>query len=236
MDFTLYIKRVSRILDWLFPSTCPKCETHLSFGEDCPSDCGYVDPAPINPCRRCSLEIPFGTERCGECLSTYRHFDKCIAAFRYHGPIRDLVLDLKNSGNRGTLRKLSAALVDQILRNGKTIPEVIIPVPMHRESLKSRGFNQSTMLATAVGKQLKIPVDRKLLVKQRKTPKQAELRLRERKKNLRSAFKLNKSNSYKNVAIIDDVVTSTSTISEICKILKKNGVDYIEVWSIARAS
>ena len=236
MDFTLYNKYSTRILDWIFPASCPGCSRPRHKNESCQNSRLCEPPKPINPCNRCAIETPFAEDLCGKCLSTKTPFDKSIPAFRYEGYVRNLILKLKTSGNRYALRLLSGRLLTQIEKKGSGKVEVIIPVPMHRGNRRARGFNQATMLSRELSKKLNIPIDRNLLIKVKRTPKQSTLSLKDRKTNLKNAFQLNKSNTYKCVAIVDDVVTTTATISEIGKILKKNGVDYIEVWSIARAS
>ena len=109
----------------------------------------------------------------------------------------------------------------------------MIPVALHKNRLRQRGFNQSALLARQLGKLLNIPVDTKPLIKNRKTKPQAQLSLNQRGQNLRNSFSLTQGIGAQNVAIVDDVVTTGATASEIAKILKRNGVDYIQIWGIA---
>jgi ComF family protein len=112
-------------------------------------------------------------------------------------------------------------------------PDALIAVPMHISRLRERGYNHSTLIAQHLSKTLKIPLLRHTLIKSKATTAQAKQSLQQRKKNLIGSFKVKKIIHAKNVAIVDDVVTTGSTADEIAKILKKNGVDYVQVWGIA---
>jgi ComF family protein len=112
-------------------------------------------------------------------------------------------------------------------------PDALIAVPMHISRLRERGYNHSALIAQHLSKTLKIPLLTGNIGKSRATPPQARQDLKQRKKNLAGSFKIKKNIYAKNVAIIDDVVTTGSTAEEIAKILKINGVDYVQVWGIA---
>jgi ComF family protein len=113
------------------------------------------------------------------------------------------------------------------------MPDLIIPAPLHIKRLRERGFNQASLLAKHLGKILKIPVDHHSLVKRKATANQAELTLKTRRTNLNGAFQVTRPLTANHVAILDDVVTTGSTAREIAKTLKRNGVDYIQVWGVA---
>jgi len=113
--------------------------------------------------------------------------------------------------------------------------EALIPVPLHPSRLKQRGFNQSAEIANLLSKQLDIPLDRHSLKRIKATEFQYGLSLHKRQKNLLKAFQFRPEKPYRSVAIIDDIITSGSTMSEICKLLKRQGIEHIEVWSLARA-
>jgi len=97
--------------------------------------------------------------------------------------------------------------------------------------LKQRGFNQSAEIARLLSQHPDIPLDRHSLKRIKATEFQHGLSLHKHQKNLLKAFQFTPETSYRSVAII----TSGSTMSEICKLLKRAGVEHIEVWSLARA-
>jgi ComF family protein len=113
--------------------------------------------------------------------------------------------------------------------------ECIIPVPLHQRRFRQRGFNQSMELARHIGKALSIPVDhrscRKILYTEAQTGKNA----RQRRHNVKDAFHFENTAEYGHVIVLDDVVTTGSTVSEITRVMKRQGVRRVDVWSVARA-
>ncbi len=132
------------------------------------------------------------------------------------------------------MAKVGASLLArELIDNNIDSPDALIAVPMHVSRLRTRGYNHSALIAQNLSKTLNIPTLDNALTKLRKTTPQARLSLKQRRKNLKGSFELKKIINAKSVAIIDDVVTTGSTAEEIAKILKKNGVDYVQVWGIA---
>ena len=116
-------------------------------------------------------------------------------------------------------------------------PEVILPVPLHNKRLRQRGYDQVLLLARALQRQLRgitLPLDSHLLQRVRHSPAQQQLDASARQKNVRRAFALRGSRVFKHVAVLDDVVTTGATVSEITRLLKNSAVERVDVWSIAR--
>ena len=135
---------------------------------------------------------------------------------------------------RPELAKTVASLLSSELQNNNIErPDALIVVPMHISRLRERGYNHSALIAQHLSKMLDIPLIRGAVIKHKRTAPQAQQSLNNRKKNLNKSFKIEKTIAAKSVAIIDDVVTTGATAEEIAKILKKNGVDYIQVWGVA---
>lgn len=115
---------------------------------------------------------------------------------------------------------------------------VILPVPLHKNRIKMRGFNQSTEIARHLGPVIGIPIRQTLVQRTRETFPQAQLQSRqERFQNIRGAFSLNLpagENAPPTVIIVDDVWTSGSTMKEIARVLKRNGVQKVLAFTIAR--
>lgn len=114
-------------------------------------------------------------------------------------------------------------------------PQLLIPVPLHRRRLRSRGFNQAIELAKPVSRRLNIPIDRTACQKLRHTQAQSELPAKVRIQNLKNAFQLTRAISASHVAIIDDIYTTGATTQTLAHTLKKHGVTTIEAWCLARA-
>ncbi len=113
--------------------------------------------------------------------------------------------------------------------------DVIIPVPLHYSRLLKRGFNQSGEIGKCLAKKLGLPFNDQFLKKVKKTKAQAELHLDDRSKNLRAAFMVQKDLSGMHIALVDDVMTTGSTVNEVAKVLKQAGAKRVEVWVLAHA-
>lgn len=131
-------------------------------------------------------------------------------------------------------RVLGSLLADH-LAGRHTRPELVIPVPLAPRRFRERGFNQARELARPVCRSLGLRLRSDLVVRHRETREQAALERAERLKNTQRAFSLVAPLNARHVAIVDDVVTTGSTVNEIAKILRDAGVEWIEVWAVARA-
>ena len=119
------------------------------------------------------------------------------------------------------------------------MPQLVLPVPLHRKKLALRGYNQSAELARVIARQCNLELDVSSCRRHKATVAQQGLDARSRKANVKNAFELSGSGklaAVKSVAIIDDVVTTTATVWELSVLLKGAGIETIEVWCVARAS
>jgi len=131
---------------------------------------------------------------------------------------------------------LTRPLVDLMTTNIQlTEPEILLPVPLHPQRLRSRGYNQALELGRVLSNKLGIPLDTDSLRRTRATTPQAELPAPRRRANLHGAFSVTKPVCYRRVAVIDDVMTSGATVEEIARVLQQAGVGWVEVWVLARA-
>ena len=117
-------------------------------------------------------------------------------------------------------------------------PDVIVPVPLHRSRLRQRGFNQSVLLGRVLSRQLFIPMLPDALVRTRQTEPQIELSVAERRVNVKGAFAVNKPDRImgKRILLLDDVMTTGSTIDECAHELKKAGARGVIAVTIARTA
>ncbi len=235
MDFTLYNTQLKSFIQWLLPSTCQdcgqKCDSDTLFCLDCESKLPRIS----NGCKQCGQPIPNAhTSICGRCLSSPPHHDSCFSPFEFSRPLADHIRRLKYQDSPQTSRRLAKLFLKELDGADLMPPEALVYVPLHSRKLRSRGYNQAHQLAKAISIELEIPIIKGAIVKTKSTPDQASQTLSQRRANLIGCFKINKPIPFKHVAIIDDVITSGATVEEISKILKKNGVDYLQVWSIAR--
>lgn len=115
------------------------------------------------------------------------------------------------------------------------MPHYLLPVPLHPERLRERGYNQALELARPLSRILGIPIAHRLCTRRRATLAQTSLDGGERRRNLRGAFLPSLGEMPRHVAIIDDVVTTGTTVEELARTLRLAGVEVVEVWACARA-
>ena len=147
--------------------------------------------------------------------------------------MRALVTRLKFNDNYKNARLLGMLLAEKLQNH--PLPDCLIPVPLHENRYRERGFNQSIEISRTLARQLKIPLELTLCIRHRNTPHQVSLPAKQRQTNIKDAFSIAKPLSYKHVAIVDDVMTTGSTVAEIARVLKQAGVQKVEVWVCARA-
>lgn len=225
------------IQDYLLPPTCLLCGNKGFKSHDL-CDCCYQRLLRNKRCcYRCAeiFENSITTPSlCGRCISTPPAFDETYAPFVYQAEIRHLVTKLKFAGHTKNARLLGLLLADH-LKQSAQLPELIIPVPLYKTRYRERGFNQALEIGRTVGKALNIPLDITSCQRTHDTPHQIGLTALQRRKNLEKAFTLIKPIKAQHVAILDDVMTTGSTVHEIASLLKKAGVERVDVWVCARA-
>ncbi len=208
------------------------------------SECALDLPCPAYVCKRCGIDLgptaaPHGY--CGLCLSEPPSFDRCIAGFSYEFPIRELIAEFKFQGGFAEGRTLARLLAERAKRAFETggRPQRLLPVPLHVSRLRERGFNQSIEVARVIGHHCGIAVDTTYCRRSRATPSQKGLSAAERAVNLRHAFTLHgecAEGKLRHVAIVDDVVTTMTTVDTLARVLRKAGVERIDILCLARVS
>ena len=229
----------------LFKQNCILCSQTIEQNKNAPPSIHALcrpclDDLPWHPktsCPQCGLSS--NSIVCGGCLNSPPDFDATSAAFLYAYPVDAMMLRYKY----GNMLSLGDALgeflaekvnVEDYLRN----IDLVIPMPMHPQRLKQRGFNQALEIAKVLTKNSKQKLDYKSVQRQTLTPPQASLPLKARVKNIKGAFKVNTDRldklQGKRIAIIDDVMTTGASLNELAKTLKKAGASHVECWVIAR--
>ena len=221
----------------LFPGQCRLCGAATPDARELCPDCRRDLPWLETVCSRCGHPLPGRPEGswCGHCQRDTPAFDVTQALFRYQQPVDYLIKGLKFSGELAIARLLARLLAERVAARSESLPDLLLPVPLHPARLRERGFNQATQLARRLGRELDIPVSCRLCRRIRHTQPQSLLPVRKRRKNLRNAFSVRGELPAAHVAIVDDVMTSGHTAGELARVLKQAGAGYVEVWVIARA-
>lgn len=212
---------------------CPLC--HAPTDGLC-SACATSLPHNRHACPRCALPLPAtapAATPCGACLRDPPAVDSITAALRYEAPVDELVAGLKYHQRLALAAPLAQLLGDVVSDRAQPRPQLLLPVPMHATGLRERGFNQAAELTRLLARRLAIPWSAGQLLRVRHGVHQRGLNRAERRRNLRGSFAC-RGPLPAHVAIIDDVVTTTATVSEIGRTLRRFGVDRIDVWAVAR--
>jgi ComF family protein len=226
----------------LYPPACTICATAVSDGEYLCEACDDKITRIVPPfCEKCSE--PFigaitGTFHCANCANRKIHFDAAIAAYRSRGIVRRVILDFKY-GRQTHLRHLIGEWLCAAFRDPRLCGrpfDVAIPVPLHPARQRDRGFNQAELLADFMGRRMSIPTQ-SALERTRYTTTQTAFDRTERIANLRNAFRLRKKADVRGlrVLLVDDVLTTGSTLSECARILKAAGAGSVHAVTAARA-
>lgn len=190
-------------------------------------------------CKQCA--IPLGSSHetllCGQCLQHPPAVDYTLSLFHYDAPIDYLITQLKFQQQLPYAAILGFLLEKFVLKMAAVdSPDALLPVPLHSNRLVKRGFNQSLEISRPVANTMNLPILLNTVQRQKDTLMQIDLSAKERRENVKNCFKLENVPKYQHIVIIDDVVTTGSTINELAKLLKAAGVEKVGVWSIARAN
>lgn len=195
---------------------------------------------PVIPCccPRCGLPSGSATRPCGRCLLRPPLWQSLIFAGVYQPPLNTLLLRFKFSATPELAEPLARLLLLRWLerwREGSVVrPQMLLSIPLHLRRYQHRGYNQADLLARPLARWLGCDYLPGALQRDRATPPQQQLSEPERKRNLRRAFTCRSALEGKHIALIDDVVTTGSTISEVSKLLNKNNIASLQIWCICR--
>ncbi len=218
----------------LLPRACLFCHatTHRSLAlcQHCEAELPWLK----NTCQQCALPLAkdSGSLYCGDCLSHPKAFDKTTALFYYAPPIRKLISQLKYHQQLMHAHFFANIFIQHLKQ---PLPQAILPVPLHKKRLRQRGYNQAVEIARPIAHRFNIPILLQHCIKNKTTTPQTQLPAKQRRNNIRGSFKISKPIYFAHVAILDDVMTTGSTINELAKTLKKQGVTTIEAWCCARS-
>lgn len=229
----------------LLPPHCLLCgargETLRDLCSACRADLALNHIA----CARCALPLAAPAALCGECLKSEPAFDAAFAPYLYGHPL-DLLLTKLKFGHSLAAGRVLAELWTTALRTVLAeaaigaLPQVIVPVPLHSSRLRERGYNQALELAKPLAREFGIALVPDLLRRARATAAQSDLDAAMRRKNLRGAFEVDTKTlgalaSPAHIVLLDDVMTTGTTLREAARTLKRAGIARVDVWALARA-
>ena len=195
--------------------------------------------APVPRCRCCALPLDAPVEVCGTCVTRAPPFDAALAAVDYRPPWDRLVTAFKFHGALDLAAVFADAIVGAERRRAAPRPALVLAVPLGAARWRERGYNQAWELARRVARRIDLAADPNLLLRVRETAHQLALPLAERAANVRgvrgrAAPPRRAELRGRHVGVVDDVMRTASTASEIAGVLKQAGAATVEIWVLAR--
>jgi len=223
---------------WLADLLMPPCCLHCGrLGSWLCADCALELPLFTGPlCARCGRAWK-ETGLCSVCLETPLQTNPIRAVFLFDGPLRDVIHALKYRGGAEVVEALAPRMREAWVLHGMT-GEVLIPVPLHAGREAKRGYNQASLLAVALGREIGLPADEEALRRVRDTASQTKLNRQERRENVNQAFMVGAGRSFqgKHVVLVDDVATTGATLEACTITLLQGGAKSVSAFTLARAS
>ena len=227
---------ISKFVNFLYPSACPICGTEpdtFRLAPFCSACWSGIEKYSGPSCRICAT--PFTSEEarfCAECLKKPPHFAKAMSFGLFDGTLATAIHYFKFQ----RLKRLHRPLGERLLDFDMSGTDAIIPVPLSIRGLRERGFNQSLLLAKTLSDGTKTPLIMDGLLKITETAPQLGLSRNERRVNLKGAFRADRKFPGMRLLLVDDVMTTCSTVNECSKELLRAGAAEISVLTLARAN
>lgn len=238
-----FIELLNDVGDIIFPPRCLGCaeiikrQAHHVFCSGCLEKISFITGSFCPICGTPFLASPAGNHICGNCLESKPYYTEARAVAGFETVIMDAIHKFKYGRNISIGDALGSFMA------GFSFPDfdfseysLLLPVPLHVERLRERGFNQSLLLAKKMGKKYKLPVSFSLLKRCKSTLSQTGLNRAEREKNIRGAFLVTDREKLtgENIILIDDVYTTGATVNECARVLIKAGTQKVAALTLSR--
>jgi ComF family protein len=231
-----------------FPSDCRLCHASLvslSRLPVCPECLESLDPIDVPQCVLCGerltgAQLLIGNGQCAGCTEYPPEFDRAVSYGEYQGGLRDLIHLLKYHSVLPASKPLGKLLAKAVATLHVTADDspILVPVPLHSSKRRERKFNQAELIAWAALKHLpkSVAVEGRVMVRQRETRSQVGLDREARIQNMRGAFKVIAPRRVgdRTVIVLDDVMTTGTTVSECARVLKRAGAARVFAATVAR--
>lgn len=220
------------LLEVLYPGRCALCLDPAPAGlcAGCVSDLARPGPS----CPTCAEPLPFAGG-CPSCQRSPPVLDAVWTPFVYAWPLSHLLLAYKGGGRPQLLRPLGSLLAQHLPAVATDGVDRVIPVPLHERRWVHRGFNQAEDLARVLGRRRGLRVDTRSVTRVIATPSQQGLSRRARRANLRGAFEATMDLSGQHVLLLDDVMTTGTTLNELADVVRRAGAARVTAVALARA-
>lgn len=229
---TTLISAVRTATNLLFPPRCVHCGADGSlFCDTCEAVSTRLRP--VETCRTCALPSP--TSTCEICFAEPPALNRAVAVFTYQPEIRDAITALKYKDIRTIASRLGTLMAEALPDPSRTQIDALLPVPVSRSRMRSRGYNQSELLARGIAAIKNIEIRSDLLVRNVDRGPQARAgSIEERAENVTDAFSVNGNVDGLRIMLIDDVMTTGATLNSCAKALKYSGASWVGSLVLAR--
>ena len=229
-----------KLINFIFPATCPICKDNVLSNNDlCPDCWNKINWISSPKCYKCGYPFPANLDRekfmlCPDCIKNKSNLDMIRSSCEYDSFSREIILAFKYSNTFRYNKLISGSMI----RNLKDIDDkidLIVPMPLSYLRLIKRGYNQATLIAKPIAKHLGVKIDINSIKRKYKESTKGK-NFKERKENVKNVFKVVNKNKIegKSILIVDDVMTSKSSLEELAKTLKKAGANKIFAVTFAR--
>ena len=224
---------LQRLRAGLWPPHCLACGEPGLPGRDLCAACHAGLPWNRVACPHCAIPLPTPDTICGHCLRHPPPLHTTLAACIYGAPLDRMLPRFKFHHDLAAGRLLSQLMAEALADAPR--PQALVPIPLHRARLRSRGYDQALELAKPLARMLELPLQPRLLQRTRATAAQSELDAAARRRNLRRAFAVTAIKPLPaHVALVDDVMTTGATLHAAAAALHRAGVERVDAWVCAR--
>ncbi len=224
---------VRLLSDLLFPPRCVSCQQPGALL--CTACIARIVPFPEPRCPRCDLPLPRAGAPCATCRRSVSFLDGMRVGGPHQEPLRGMIHALKYHKRRALALPLGTLLAQRWQAAPAGTVDGILPVPLHPERLRERGFNQSELLAQSVAGTLGVPLRGDLLWRERATVPQVGLSRQERLLNVADAFCAHPDAAGGRWLLVDDVCTTGATLEASAHALREQGACSLWALTLARA-
>ena len=224
---------VMNLLDLLAPRVCRLCDAPTDADLDLCPPCWRSLPWNSGACQRCALPLGEAGDLCARCKAKPPPFQQTLAPLLFTGPVPGLVHATKFGKGYGEAKLLARLLGDALQAAGAPLPDVLAPVPLTTGRLLRRGHNQAILLAAPLARRFRVPLRRTALRRAKGGKPQRGQSRQGRAHSVRGLFQAKQPFTGR-VAIVDDVMTTAATASELARVLLQAGAEEVVVWAAAR--
>ncbi|MFP3982193.1 MAG: ComF family protein [Desulfurivibrionaceae bacterium] len=231
----------SSLKDLCFPPVCLLCKVSLRDSSVliC-SNCLKTIPFSVSPlCPQCGkvfISREGGDHLCSTCRQKKLFYDRARSLFLYNSQSAPLIHAFKYGGCTAGLKTFARLKEEKNADAELSPPSLIIPVPLHKKRLRHRGYNQALLLAQALFPLERAKIDPFVLRRDKDTGPQTSLSGRQRRRNPIGAFRVAEPEKIegRSILLIDDVLTTGTTVNECARVLSRAGAERVEVFTLAR--